>query len=135
MTIFATGRYSIESNILRTIGTLPEPTIAFLFNGIQEVFADNLGGGLRTLTFLLTKDFFQLVTIPISIGLLSLLVTVIRMNILLGRFTCVEVQIVTIFATSTLIATASFEEGAQYGFGIFSESKLHIKSPHSYFSP
>ena len=127
--------FNRQKTILVTIRTLPEPSVAFLLNGIQEILAYNLCGGLRTLSLLLLQHRLQLLKIPISVGFLSLLITVIRMNILLGRFACVEVQIVTIFATSTLIAAACLEEGAKYRFGIFSKSKLHIKSPTTHFSP
>lgn len=86
--------------LLRTVRALPEPTIALLFNGVKEVSADNFGGSLGTLAFLLTEDFFQFVTIPISVSFLGLL-AVVCVDILLGS-TTVQCQIVGILTTLTL---------------------------------
>lgn len=106
---------------------MPEPSITLLLNSIQEVLAHNLGGGLRTLAFLLLQHRFQLLQIPISVRLLSLLIAVISVDILLSGLASIEVQIVTVLAASSLIATTSLEERTEDRFGVLTESKLDIK--------
>ena len=86
MTIFAAGDKRDDENLLGTVGALPEPAVALLLDGIQKVSADDLGGCLRTLAFLLTENLLQLVTIPIGIGFLRLF-AVVCVNILLSSTT------------------------------------------------
>ena len=111
-------------NSLGTIRTLPEPAVALLLDGVQEVLADDLCGGLGTLALLLAKDLLQLVAVPIGVGLLRLRIALVRVDVLLGRFTSIQSQIMTIFATVALVAASRFEEGADHRFRVLAESQL-----------
>jgi len=51
--------------VVTAIGTIPEPTIALLFNGIQEEFTNNIGGCLGILV-LAQNDLLQFALIPIA---------------------------------------------------------------------
>lgn len=124
MTVLAAERQRGKEDSLGTVRTLPEPAVALLLDGVQEVLADDLCGGLGTLALLLAKDFFQLVAVPVGVGLLRLRVALVGVDVLLCRFTSVQSQIMAVFATVALVAATRLEEGADHRFGIFAEGQL-----------
>ena len=140
-----------ERCILIAVRTLPEPAVDLLFDGIQEVFADNLGLVVVLVASSICVDalqnesqtrqkiyLFQFFLCPVGVGLLLLLITNICVNILLDvASTAVQLgEIVTEFALGTLFgwrlresqqylrAITSLEEGTKDGLGIFTKSEL-----------
>ena len=124
MAVLAADRQRGEEDSLGTVRTLSEPAVALLLDGIQEVLADDLCSGLGTLAFLLAKDFLQLVAVPVGVGLLRLRIALVRVDVLLGRFTSVQSQIMTVFATVALIAASRLEEGTDHRLRVLTESQL-----------
>ena len=127
MAVLAATRDCSLLPLLWTVGTLPEPTVALLLDGVQKVLADDLRLRLWALSLLLAKHLLQLVAVPVGVGFLHLRVAAIRVDILLSGTACVERQIVAILALRSLIAASRLKEGAQNGLGVLSKGELQIR--------
>ena len=126
VSVLATRDHALSRRRLGSVGALPEPAVALLLDGVQEVLADDLGLRLRALAFLLAQHLLQLVTVPVRVRFLGLCVTTICVNILLGGTTRVQSQVVAVLASRALVATTRLEEGAKNRLGILTEGELQF---------